>query len=346
MPFSRRSVFAFLLALAAAPAPAKKNLAPPPQEPRRAGAVVTRTLAEVALYPEREAAAQAVSLNESRIAAEIAGRIEAIEVEPGERVARGALLARLDCRDHEIAAARARAALEGARARLALAEQQHERARELAARGFFSAEALAARATEARVLRAEVEQAKAQAAGAEHAVEKCVVRAPFPAIVRERLGHVGELAAPGTPLVALAAADRIEVSAQVPLALAESLRRAAAVRFDGDGGMRELRLLRISPAIEPRARTVEARLAFAAAPAAPGAAGRIRWRDPEPHLPPEILVRRAGALGVFLDEGGVARFHALEGAQEGRPARAARLSPATRLVVSGQFELEDGRTLK
>ena len=42
--------------------------------------VASKPLAQVAFYPEREASAQAVALNESRIAAEIAARVEAIPV--------------------------------------------------------------------------------------------------------------------------------------------------------------------------------------------------------------------------------------------------------------------------
>lgn len=330
--------------LAAAPALAKRNLAAPPQE-RAAAAVSTRPFSEVAIYPEHEASAQALARDESRISAEIAARIEAIPVGAGERVARGAVLARLDCRDHELAAARARAAEEAMRSRLALAEQQLGRARELAARGFVSTEALAARATEADVLRAELEQARVQVAAGEHTLTKCTVRAPFAGIVRERLGQVGELASPGAPLVALASTERIEVSAQIPLAQAASLRAAAAIRFEGDGGARALRLTRISPAIDPRARTVEARLGFAGPPAPPGAAGRILWRAREPHVPASLLVRRGGMLGVFVAEAGVARFRPLADAQEGRPARAAALAPTARIVVSGHLELEDGRSL-
>lgn len=160
-------------------------------------AVAIKPLSEIAIYPEREASAQAVSLNESRIAAEISGRIEAIPVRVGERVALGAVLARIECRDHELARERATATLEAVRARLSLSEQQLARARELASHGFFSREAVASRETEVQVLRAEGEQARAQLDGAERAVGKCSVRAPFPAIVRERLGQVGELAAPG-----------------------------------------------------------------------------------------------------------------------------------------------------
>lgn len=307
--------------------------------------VASKPLAQVAFYPEREASAQAVALNESRIAAEIAARVEAIPVEVGQTVARGAVVARLDCRDQELSRERAKAALAAARSRLELAEQQLRRARELVAKGFVSKEALEARDSEVEVLRADAAQARVQLATTERAVGKCVLRAPFPAIVRQRLGQVGELAAPGTPLVALADASRIEVAAQLQPRDAGSLRAAPEIRFVGDGGARLLRLLRISPAVDPQARTVEARLAFAGDVAAPGAAGRIVWRESAPHLPPEIVVRRKGHLGVFVDARGVARFRKLPGAQEGRPAPV-DLPADARVVVRGQLTLQDGQRLR
>ncbi|MGE0874667.1 MAG: efflux RND transporter periplasmic adaptor subunit [Burkholderiales bacterium] len=320
----------------AAPAPA---LAQQPQ------AALVQPLASVALYPERDASAQVVSLNESRIAAEIAGRIAGVDAEVGQRIARGAVIARIDCRDHELAQQRAAAALDAARARLALAEQQLSRARELRAQGFFAEEALAARATEADVLRADAAQAAAQRETAARSVEKCVVRAPFAAIVRERLGRTGELAAPGTPLAVLVDVERIEVSARVQAKDAPGLAQASGVRFSAPGEDHPLALLRVSPAIDPQTRTVEARLRFTAGAAPPGAAGRIAWRDPAPHLPPELIVRRGGTLGIFLEARGVARFHALPEAQEGRPARVA-LAPDARIVVRGQLALEDGQRLR
>jgi RND family efflux transporter MFP subunit len=308
-------------------------------------AVASKPLAQVALYPQREASAQAVALNESRIAAEIAARIVQIPVEVGQTVARGTVVARLDCRDQELGRERANAALAATRSRLELAEQQLARARGLVAEGFISKEALDARDSEVEVLRADAAQSRVQLATAERAVSKCSLRAPFPAIVRQRLGQVGELAAPGTPLVALADASRIEVAAQLQPHDAGSLRTASEIRFLGDGGARRLKLLRISPAIDPQARTVEARLAFAAEAAAPGAAGRVVWRDGTPHLPPEIVVRRNGRLGVFLDAAGVARFHPLPEAQEGRPARV-ELPADARIVVQGQLTLQDGQRLR
>jgi RND family efflux transporter MFP subunit len=316
-----------------------------PAQAQQSAEVAVKSLAEVATYPEREASAQAVSLNESRIAAEIAGRIEAVPVEVGQSIERGAVVARIDCRDHELARQRAAAALTAARSRLSLADQQLARARELQAQGFFAAEALAGRVTEVEVLRADAAQAEAQLGSAARSVGKCVVRSPFAAIVRERLGQVGELAAPGTPLAVLVDAGRIEVAAQVQAKDAPSLARAKQVRFLGPGGERPLALRRISPAIDAQTRTRDARLRFTGPAAAPGASGRIVWRDAELHVPPELVVRRAGRLGLFVDDAGTARFHVLPDAQEGRPAQV-DLPPGTRVVVMGQLALKDGQRLQ
>src|SRR3990167_4414973 len=114
-----RSYFVALAAALVLPAYAQVD-ASAPARPE----VVIKPLSEIAIYPERDASAQAVSLNESRIAAEISGRIEAIPVRVGNRVARGEVLARIECRDHELVRERANAALGAARARLSLAEQQ------------------------------------------------------------------------------------------------------------------------------------------------------------------------------------------------------------------------------
>lgn len=316
-----------------------------PAAAQNAPVAVAKPLAEVAMHPEREAAAQVVSLNESRIAAEIAGRIEAVPVEVGQRLDKGAVIARIDCRDHELTRDHARAALAAVRSRLALAEQQLARAKELSAQGFFADEALAARTTEAAVLSADLAQAEVQLAAGERAVGKCVVRSPFPAIVRERLGRVGELATPGTPLAALVDAGRIEVAAQVQAKDTGSLERATEVRFLGPRGALPLALERVSPAIDPQTRSVDARLRFTGQAAAPGASGRIAWRDSDAYVAPELVVRRAGRLGIFVDDAGTARFHALAGAQEGRPARV-DLPGSARIVVKGQLALRDGQLLR
>lgn len=315
------------------------------QQPAQPPVVGIKSFKEVALFPEREAPAAAVSLNESRLSAEVSATVKEVAFDVGQVAPKGAVLIRLETRDYELALAKAQAALESSRARAKLAEQQLNRARELARQNFYSAEALTQKETESAVQQAQVKLDEAQLAQARRNLEKCTLRAPFQAIVRGRQAQVGELAAPGTPLLTLSDAANIEIAAQVPPRDVDSLKGTGEVRFSGSGGEFKVRLLRISPAISREARTVEVRLAFAAKPAAPGADGRILWRDPQPHLPAELVSKRGPAFGVFVLEGNKARFVALPGAQEGRPVAAAMLTDKT-LVTEGRHGLADGQAVQ
>lgn len=311
------------------------------ETPPEAAVVTLQPLRELVIHAEREAPAAAVSLNESRIAAEVSAVVRDIPVQVGEVVEQGAALVHLDPRDYELALQRAQAALQSVQARSKLAEFQLERARELHKRNFASEDTLTQRMTELDVLRAERAAAVAQLEGARRDLAKCTLTAPFAAIVQARSAQVGELAAPGTPLMTLIDVSRIEVSAQIQPRDSSALETAEAIHFVSSGRSHPVRLLRVSPAIDRGARTQEARLAFIAERTPPGSEGLIRWRAAEPMLPAELLSRRDGRLGVFVAEGAVARFVALEQAQEGRPAPMA-LAPETRVIVEGRFGLQDG----
>lgn len=315
------------------------------QQPAPLPAVSAKSFRELALHPERKAPAQAQSLNESRLSAEISATVREVAFDVGQVAPKGAVLIRLDSRDYELGMARAQAALESSRARAKLAEQQLARSRELAKQNFYSAEALTQKETESAVQQAQVKLDEAQLAQARRNLEKCTLRAPFQAIVRSRQAQVGELAPPGAPLMTLSDATRVEVAAQVPPRDVASLKGAAGVRFVGSGGEFTVKLLRVSPAISREARTVDVRLAFVEQPAAPGADGRIVWRDPQPHLPAELVSKRGAAFGVFVLEGDKARFVPLSEAQEGRPVAAAMLADK-RIVVDGRHGLADGQTVQ
>ena len=298
-----------------------------------------KPLREVALYPERSAQAQVLSLNESRIASELAARIVRLAVEPGQRIARGALIAQLDCRDYDLAGERASAAKAASAARARLADLQYSRTQKLAAEGFVSKEALDSRAAELEVARADVAVNAAALNTARAAQGKCAVRAPFPAIVLERLAQEGEMAQSGTPLLSLLDTSSIEVRAEVQADDAVSLKSASRIDFVDSAGRYPLRLVRLSPALTKNSRLAEARLRFTAAAAAPGSSARVFWQSREMHVPAQLLARRQGRLGVFVATDKTARFHVLPGAQEGRPAKAAGLLPDSRIVVRGLGEL-------
>jgi RND family efflux transporter MFP subunit len=301
-------------------------------------------LSRVAIHPQREASAQVVSLNLARLSAEIAARIASIPVEPGQRIAKGSVVAQLDCADTRIAAQRAQATLDSSQARLKLAQQKLQRSTDLAAKNFISGDALDARKTEVEVVAAEVKLDTAARAAAQRDVGKCTLRSPYPAIVEARLSQVGELASAGTPIVQLWDTSRMQLSPQVQPDDAEWLKQAQAV-FVSQGDEYAVHLLRVSPAVNPATRTREARFSFGKIAPPPGSNGVLRWRDPRAFLPADYLVRRNGRLGVFTVSGQTARFVPLPDAQEGRPAAAAVLPEGARIVTDGRLTLQDGMTV-
>ncbi|GAB4352861.1 MAG: efflux RND transporter periplasmic adaptor subunit [Gammaproteobacteria bacterium] len=317
-----------LLALAADPVP-----------------VSVKPLSELALYPRLEAPASVVSLNQSRLSAEIRAAVLEIPVKVGDPVARGDLLVRLDCRDYELNLRQARAALEAAQAQRRLAEYRLQRARALAKSSNVSEELLVQREVELTALKADIRANEAQLSMAELNVERCEVRAPFSGVVVERPGQVGELAAPGNPLIRLQDTLAIEVSAQISAAQLESLKAADSIRFQENGIGHPLKIRAVVPVRDPRARTQEVRLLFTRTVAPPGAAGRVVWRHNRPFVAPDLVVQRGGALGLFLAEEGQARFHPLPGAQEGRPAPV-DLPLTAQVVVEGRINLTDGSPLR
>ncbi|HVL56741.1 MAG TPA: efflux RND transporter periplasmic adaptor subunit, partial [Burkholderiaceae bacterium] len=302
----KRGAASLAAAAALAVAAAVAAQAPPNGEPT----VTVAAFGDVQVRLQREAPASVVARNESRLAAEVTARIVAIDALVGQTVQRGQVLARLDDVDFRLALSRLQAQRDALQARLQLAERQLQRSVELQRQNFISPEALNQRETEVTSLRADLRVLDAQLATARRQIDKTLIRAPFDGVVRERAAQLGELATPGAPLFVLVESDATEVSAQLQVADAERFADADDVHFDTGLRRYPLQLLRISPLTRPESRTREARLAFAGdgPHAPPGTAGRLVWHDPRPAVPPALVVRRNGQLGVFVVDDGRARF--------------------------------------
>lgn len=315
----------------------------PPTDSRTSVGVAR--LGDVWIQPEREAPASVVPRNESRLSVEVSGTLQRWTADVGASVKRGALLAQIDARDYQLAVQRAQAALDASSARLKLAQAQLQRSRELVAQGFFSQEALAQRETDVALVRTEVSASRAQLATAQRQLDKTTLRAPFAGSVKERLAQTGEAVAPGSVLYVLTETGTAEVQATLSPQDAAGLSVAVDLRLDAAGQSVPVRLLRVGSTLSVPARTQVARLAFAGTSLPAGTSGTLRWREAKPHLPPFLVVRRDGTLGVFVQQGSdaqaKARFVALPGAQEGRVAAVpSGLNPDTRVVVRGQDALQ------
>lgn len=297
----------------------------------------TRPLSEVAVYPEFRALATVVARDEARLAAEVGARIVAMPVREGEQVRRGEELVRLDDASYRLEVQRARAQLNLVDNRIQLARAQLDQARSLSGRGFISADGLRIRETELGVLVAERDAARAALASAELALARCVIRAPYDGVVRERSAAVGDLAVVGTPLVVLAASADAEIRARVPAAQIESLQTAEGLSLVAGGTTHAVRLRRISPLLDAAGQAREVIL-DSARPLPPGLGGELRWRSTAPQLPPAYVQQRDGALGAWIEREGATIFVVLPQAQAGRPVTV-DWPPATRIVDEGRFNL-------
>jgi HlyD family secretion protein len=218
------------------------------------------------------------------VAAPVTGRLLRVELEAGDRVARGDVIARiqpelpslLDARSHAEAVAsvqsaeaslgRARAEEQRARAALALAQRELTRTRHLTTAGAtsiqelddrtaeasFATEAAKAAAFAVRAAQAEVERARARAAQplAPASGATIDVRAPVDGVVLGRLRESESIVPAGEPLVAIGDPRQLEIVAEILSTDAVQIRAGARATIEHWGGERTLAatVRRIEPA--------------------------------------------------------------------------------------------------
>lgn len=307
--------------------------------------VTARPLAQLTEFPEITAPAEVITLNDSRLSAEVTAVIVSLPVEVGQMVEPGTPLVQLEKADLELALKRAEATLRSLEARQALAQRQLTRAQSLASQKLITEEMLNQRQTELKVSKAEMAVQRITVEQLRRDLEKTVIRAPFKAIVMEQLSQVGELAMPGTPLIRILDAERILVSAKLQPRDILSLRNADTIEFVNGNDRYPVKLHRMIPALDLRQRSQEVRLRFIDTPALIGTTGNLVWHPKVPHLPADLLVRRGGAIGVFVLANGRAKFVTLPGAQEGQPAKI-NLPGDTPIIIDGRFIVQDGDTVR
>lgn len=304
-------------------------------------AVKVAGLKEVLVTLERRAPAEVLPANNSLIAAEVNAVVAAVRADVGELVSSGDLLVELDPRDFRLQLDAAQAVLASARARKAEAVVKLERAQRLSKAQYVSEDELLSRETALAVSSADVLNAEAQVAIARRQLEKATIRAPFDGVVQQRMAQEGAYVTIGMALLQLTQIGQVELDAEVPGNLADSLMDATSLAFIAGEQSWDVTLLRLSPVIQAGRRARPARFAFTGDAPRTGLNGELVWSVGGGQLPANLVSRRGGQLGVFLLDSGGARFMPLPGAQEGRPV-AAKLPGDSQVIVQGQDRLQDG----
>src|SRR6201996_5221293 len=148
--------------------------------------------------------------------AQVGGTLTEIHFKDGQIVHKGDLLFVIDPRPYEIKLEQAKAALQTATARVALANNQLSRAQSLKRNDFATQETVDQRTNEQDASQAAVEDAKSRIRDAELDLEYCRVTAPFTGRIGSRQVSIGSLVAgsraavsPTTLLATLVSLDPI-----------------------------------------------------------------------------------------------------------------------------------------
>lgn len=307
--------------------------------------VTTAKLADIIFFQTYSAPATTLSLNQSRISAEISGKIVKIPVRIGDSVVKGELLAALDCQENSFRVTRAEAGLTSIEARVTLANQQIKRTKSLIKTSSVSEERLNQQQADLQVALADRSAQYASIAEARLNQARCLITAPFSGIVRERLVGEGEWVNPGQPVIQLIDQERLEISAQISVDLIDTLQQADKIQLETNQGNYGVAIRRVVPTVESLGRNREVRLQFTDGQALPGSSGRLTWQSTHPYVPADIPVTRNRQLGLFLRDQEKARFHPLANALEGQPARV-DLPGDVEVIMEGRQALNNGDSIE
>ena len=325
----RKASLLFALTLACA---SRAHEAAPPEAPSiKVHLAAAEAGARTSFIPATVQAEERAALS-TRVAA----RVKQVLVQEGARVAKGAVLVRLDDSDVRGQLRAAQAALEAARAqerRLTALLQQR-----------------AATPSELEGAQAQRAGAQAQVDAAQAALGYTELRAPFAGVVQAKLVSAGDLAAPGQPIIQLEGRG-LELSATLSPAEAGPLRAGMPITFEAGGSRGSAKITAIAPGEDAISHRTLLRARVIAAPPGlrqgdfarllvPGAGSGLS-------LPRTALVERGDLTGVFVVRDGHAelRWLALGDEAAGPVSVRAGLRPGEP-VIDAPGALRDGQPIE
>jgi RND family efflux transporter MFP subunit len=143
-----------------------------------------------------DATGYVVARRMATVSAKVAGRLAELNVEEGQKIEKGVVVARLDNSNYAAALRQAQARARLARVALDDAKPLYERYERLNAQGAISTDALERQRMAYNAARATLDVAEADVRVAEINLNDTIVRAPFTGIVTARPAQVGEIVAP------------------------------------------------------------------------------------------------------------------------------------------------------
>jgi RND family efflux transporter MFP subunit len=272
--------------------------------------------------------------------AKLSGRVDKLPVVLGQRVKTGELVARLD-------AGEINARLEQAEASLEQAARDWKRVSAL-----FEQQAATRAEYDAAQSRRRV--AEGVAAEAKAMMSYVLIVAPFDGVVTKKWTDVGDLAAPGKPVISIEDPSALQLEADVPQTIASLVQRGASLsaRVDGVNGELTGTVSEIAPAADSASRTFRVKVDLSEHPGlSSGQFARLLVPIGESNslrVPTAAVVERGQLEIVFVIANQHAQLHLVKtGKRVGDELEIlAGLQAGDPVVVEGATQLTDGQPVE
>ena len=248
---------------------------------------------------------EAVGTVQAEQIAAVTSRVVANVVEmratAGQHVTSGETLVVLDDRDLRHRVQQAQDAVRSAEATLEQAQSDYKRDKPLFDQQVITPYDFEHTQTNLKTAEANLHRLQQAEREAEVNLSYAVISSPFTGVVVDKLANVGDLAAPGKPLLTMYEQGRLWLEANVPEELMDRVRLNEVLPFRIDATGREMRgrVVEIVPSSDPSSRTVAVRVHLSETKdVVPGMFGRLLLpMNPEQILTvPESALIRAGQL--------------------------------------------------
>lgn len=304
------------------------------------------------MAPEVSVPGTVVSLNDSRIAAEVEGVLTWL-ADVGAAMEKGEVIARIDPRLMNVALKRARASVARLEADLVFREAQLKRNEDLVATSHGSAHLLDEARAQRDIVLQELADARAQLERAEGDLARTEIRAAFAGHVTQRLASVGEYVAVGDDVVRLVDTHNLEITLPAPIALAAFIKPGMEVQVRSGPSQRRHAVRTVVPVGDAVSRMVEIRLNVAEGEWLVGTPVQVSLPSDTPveivAVPRDALVERGGQAFVYkvTDEGTAEQITASIVSTVGLWVGIAEgVAPGDRVIVRGAERLSPGQPVE
>ncbi len=164
------------------------------------------------------------AVNQATVSAQTSGRVAEILYDVNDFVEAGATIMRFTDIEQQSALRQANAALEEAQARFAEATQEYERISNMYRRNAVSRSQFEQAEANRDAAEARLEAARSGVAAAREQLDYTEVKAPYAGIVSARHVELGEMVAPGQPLMSGLSLESLRINVDVPQSVIGPLR--------------------------------------------------------------------------------------------------------------------------